>query len=235
MCPACPVCCCQAARIGVGQSTTRHLPGHRAERPQAGGEFERPRGVPVDGEDGERPVFHGVAASRARRRLCALHPFVNKPEKVCARQFQRRTPRGYDQAPQPHRVQDGVVEPDVPGHSPDQPFRSDAASHRLAPAVGRDSAHAAGDPAAQQVIATTGRYLGIAIANLINLCNPQIIVLTGWVADSLGNAMLPHVRATAARYALAEPWEGTEISLCPIDRNPVSLGAATLVLEGFLS
>ena len=48
-------------------------------------------------------------------------------------------------------------------------------------------------------------------------------------------AVLPYVRATAARYALAEPWEGTEISLCPIDRNPVSLGAATLVLEGFLS
>jgi hypothetical protein len=43
------------------------------------------------------------------------------------------------------------------------------------------------------------------------------------------------VRATAARYALAEPWEGTEIGLCPIDRNPVGLGAATLVLEGFLS
>lgn len=97
------------------------------------------------------------------------------------------------------------------------------------------TAHAAGDPAAQQVIATTGRYLGIAIANLINLCNPQIIVLTGWVADSLGSAVLPHLRATAAHYALAEPWEGTEISLCPIDRNPVSLGAATLVLEGFLS
>lgn len=85
------------------------------------------------------------------------------------------------------------------------------------------------------MIATTGRYLGIAIANLINLCNPEIIVLTGWVADSLGSAVLPHVRDTAARYALAEPWEGTEISLCPIDRNPVSLGAATLVLEGFLS
>ncbi|WP_328825659.1 ROK family transcriptional regulator [Streptomyces ureilyticus] len=97
------------------------------------------------------------------------------------------------------------------------------------------TAHAAGDPAAQQAIATTGRYLGIAIANLINLFNPQTIVLTGWVADSLGSAVLPYVRATAARYALAEPWEGTEISLCPIDRNPVSLGAATLVLEGFLS
>ncbi|KOV69630.1 transcriptional regulator [Streptomyces sp. NRRL WC-3618] len=118
------------------------------------------------------------------------------------------------------------IHPDSPLLHPDDQM---ATIHALA------TAHAAKDPAAQQVIATTGRYLGIAIANLINLCNPQIIVLTGWVADSLGSAVLPHVRATAARYALAEPWEGTEISLCPIDRNPVSLGAATLVLEGFLS
>ncbi|WP_407991437.1 ROK family protein [Kitasatospora sp. CMC57] len=82
------------------------------------------------------------------------------------------------------------------------------------------AAHAAGDPVARRVIATTGQYLGIAIADLINLFNPQIIVLTGWVADSLGSAVLPHVRATAARCALTEPWEGTEISLCPIDPRP---------------
>ncbi|MFF5372768.1 ROK family protein [Streptomyces sp. NPDC013187] len=92
-----------------------------------------------------------------------------------------------------------------------------------------------GDPVAEQTIAATGGYLGVAIANMINLFNPQIIVLTGWVADRLGEHLLRHTRTTAARYALDEPWEGTEIILCPIDRNPVSLGAATLVMEGFLS
>jgi predicted NBD/HSP70 family sugar kinase len=118
------------------------------------------------------------------------------------------------------------ADPDSPLlHSDDQTATIDALA----------AAHAAGDPVARQVIATTGRYLGIAVADLVNLCNPQIIVLTGWVADRLGSALLPHVRDTAARNALAEPWQGTEISLCPIDRNPVSLGAATLVLEGFLS
>ncbi|MDH6622649.1 putative NBD/HSP70 family sugar kinase [Streptomyces sp. LBL] len=97
------------------------------------------------------------------------------------------------------------------------------------------AALAAGDPVAEQVIAATGRYLGIAIANMVNLFNPQIIVLTGWVADSVGGHLIRHARATAERYALEEPWEGTEIALCAIDRNPVSLGAATLVMEGFLS
>lgn len=83
--------------------------------------------------------------------------------------------------------------------------------------------------------AATGRYLGIAFANLVNLFNPQVIVLTGWVADRPGEPLIRHARSTAADRALDEPWAGTEIALHPMDRNPVSLGAATLVMEGFLS
>ena len=98
----------------------------------------------VWGTQSERgiPAADGVAASRARRRLCALHPFVNKPEKVCARQFQRRATPWIRSAPQPRRAQDNVVEADVPGHSPDQPIRGDAASHRHG--AGRQARHRRG-------------------------------------------------------------------------------------------
>jgi predicted NBD/HSP70 family sugar kinase len=53
------------------------------------------------------------------------------------------------------------------------------------------AALAAGDPVAAQVISTTGHYLGIGVADLINLFNPQVIVLSSWVADRLGPYLLP--------------------------------------------
>jgi predicted NBD/HSP70 family sugar kinase len=94
---------------------------------------------------------------------------------------------------------------------------------------------AAGDPIAATVIKTTGRYLGVGVADLINLYNPQVIVFSSWVADLLGPYLLPEVRAAAARYALPRPFAATEITLCSIDHNPVSLGAATFALERFLA
>ncbi|MEU6259628.1 ROK family protein [Streptomyces sp. NPDC047043] len=97
------------------------------------------------------------------------------------------------------------------------------------------AALAEGDPDAERAITATARYLGIALANLINLFNPQVVVLTGWVADRLGAQLVERARPTLAAHALGEAWAGAEIALCPLDRNPVSLGAATVVMEGFLS
>jgi predicted NBD/HSP70 family sugar kinase len=94
---------------------------------------------------------------------------------------------------------------------------------------------AAGDPIAATVIKTTGRYLGVGVADLINLYNPQVIVFSSWVAELLGPYLLPEVRTAAARYALPRPFAATEITLCSIDHNPVSLGAATFALERFLA
>jgi predicted NBD/HSP70 family sugar kinase len=95
--------------------------------------------------------------------------------------------------------------------------------------------HAAGDPVAAAVIAQTARYLAVAIADLINLANPEVIVLSSWVAARLGEPLLDRVRALLARHALRRPLASTEIVLCRIAGNPVSLGAATFALEGYLS
>jgi predicted NBD/HSP70 family sugar kinase len=94
---------------------------------------------------------------------------------------------------------------------------------------------AAGDPVAAKVVTETARYLGVGIADLVNLFNPQVIVLSGWVAARLGESLLTEVRNVVSRHALRQPFTSTEIVLCPIARNPVSLGAATFALEGFLS
>jgi predicted NBD/HSP70 family sugar kinase len=92
----------------------------------------------------------------------------------------------------------------------------------------------AGDPVADRVLRETAGYLGAALADLVNLLDPEIIVLTGWVARRLGAPFLEQASAAVARHALRRPMESTEIVLSPIAVNPVSLGAAVFVLEAVL-
>jgi predicted NBD/HSP70 family sugar kinase len=118
------------------------------------------------------------------------------------------------------------LDPDSPMlHVNDQTATIDA----LARGIG------AGDPIAQKVVAETARYLGAAVANLINLLNPEAIVLSSWVATRLGEPLLAEVRAVVARHALGRPFAATEIALSTLPGDSVSLGAATLALERFLS
>ncbi|WP_221351043.1 ROK family transcriptional regulator [Streptomyces beigongshangae] len=94
---------------------------------------------------------------------------------------------------------------------------------------------AARDPVATAVLRDTARYLGAAVADLVNLLNPEVVVLSSWVAAALGEPLLHEVREAVARYALKRPLAGTEIVLSPIPTDPVCLGAATFALEGALA
>ncbi|WP_371663373.1 ROK family transcriptional regulator [Streptomyces sp. NBC_00280] len=93
----------------------------------------------------------------------------------------------------------------------------------------------AGDPVAVRVIRDMARYLGASISDLVNLLNPEIVVLSSWVAATLGEPLVAEVREAVARHALKRPLAATEIVLSPIPGDPVCLGAATFALEGALS
>ncbi|MEU2776041.1 ROK family transcriptional regulator [Streptomyces sp. NPDC007162] len=93
---------------------------------------------------------------------------------------------------------------------------------------------AEGDPVAVQVVRDTARYIGAGVANLVNLLNPELVVLSSWVARRLGEPLLVEVREAVRRHALGRPFAATEIVLSPIPSDPVCLGAATFALEGAL-
>jgi predicted NBD/HSP70 family sugar kinase len=97
------------------------------------------------------------------------------------------------------------------------------------------AAYRSGDEVAVAVVAETARYLAVAIADLINVANPEVIVLSSWVAARLGEPLLEQARALLAGHALSRPLAHTEITLCRLTGNPVSLGAATFALEGYLA
>ncbi len=92
-----------------------------------------------------------------------------------------------------------------------------------------------GEPAAIRLLKDTAHYLGAGIANLINLFNPQLILLGGWAGLQIGEYILPELRQFAERYALRQPFSVTRIDLCQLGQDAVPMGAATLGLEQFLT
>ncbi|WP_052863291.1 ROK family protein [Streptomyces niger] len=93
---------------------------------------------------------------------------------------------------------------------------------------------AADDPAAAEVLAETAEYLGAGIADLVNLFNPERIVLAGWAGLLLGTRLLPAVREATAAYALRYPAARATIELGRLGTDAVTVGAATLPLSRFL-
>ncbi|MBC9712819.1 ROK family transcriptional regulator [Streptomyces sp. TRM66268-LWL] len=80
----------------------------------------------------------------------------------------------------------------------------------------------------------TAEYLGAGLADLVNLFNPERIVVGGWAGLLLGPRLLPAVREAAASYALRHPFAGTSLVLGQLGPDAVTVGAATLPLARFL-
>ena len=79
-----------------------------------------------------------------------------------------------------------------------------------------DAAHA-GDAVAQDVLATAGRWLGTAAASVVNVLDPDIIVVGGGAASNTAPWLLP-----AAQRAMRERLLGAEF------REPPAIELATL-------
>jgi predicted NBD/HSP70 family sugar kinase len=88
---------------------------------------------------------------------------------------------------------------------------------------------------AAEVLDGTVRYLGAGIAGLINLFNPERIILGGWAGLLLGERSLPAIREAARQHSLRQPFAETSIELCRLGPDAVALGAATLPVERLLN
>ncbi|WP_035846867.1 ROK family transcriptional regulator [Kitasatospora azatica] len=93
----------------------------------------------------------------------------------------------------------------------------------------------AGEPEAVELLAESAEYLGAAIADLINLFNPERVVIGGWAGLLLGPYLLPAIQDAATRNALSFPREQTAIGLSSLGPDAVTTGAATLPLTHFLA
>ncbi len=91
------------------------------------------------------------------------------------------------------------------------------------------------DKVAAQVLEETVTYLGAGIADLVNLFNPERIVLGGWLGQALSDALLPEIRRAAGRQALRLPFSRAEIVKADLGQDAVALGGATLPIARLLT
>ena len=86
-----------------------------------------------------------------------------------------------------------------------------------------------GDPEARRILARAGDYLGMGISYLLNLLNPEMVVLGGRVIHA-GESLLEPVRASVARHAMRS--EGIPIVPSTVGDDIMLQGAVLLALEG---
>jgi glucokinase len=85
-----------------------------------------------------------------------------------------------------------------------------------------------GDKFVEKVVEEAAEYTGIAVANLINILNPDTIVLGGGVIEQMEDQMMAIIVETAHDYALDGTADGIEIIASKLGDNAGITGGAVL-------
>jgi predicted NBD/HSP70 family sugar kinase len=91
-----------------------------------------------------------------------------------------------------------------------------------------------GDEAASTALHDLIDHLGVALSNLVNLYNPQKIVVAGWFGDRVAEEFLSDLRAAVRRSSLPQPGAEVIVERSTLGRQATALGAATLPLDRFI-
>lgn len=89
-----------------------------------------------------------------------------------------------------------------------------------------------GDKFIEKVIEEAAEYTGIAVANIINLINPEVVVLGGGVIDALEDEMLAIIVETAHDYAMQGTDKGITIVASKLGDDAGITGGAVLAKRG---
>lgn len=92
-------------------------------------------------------------------------------------------------------------------------------------AEGIHKAAQGGDGLARRLIERTGYYLGVGLANLINLFNPELIVIGGGMSN-IGDMLLKPAFLEAGRRAFKQSYAAVRFAQAELGRNSGVLGAA---------
>ena len=87
-----------------------------------------------------------------------------------------------------------------------------------------------GDKTAKAVIETTGWFLGAGIANLINILNPEMVIIGGGVAEA-GTLLVKITRKAVQTYALEVNRKNVQIVLGKLKTDAGVMGAAALAWQ----
>ena len=85
-----------------------------------------------------------------------------------------------------------------------------------------------GDKFVDKVVESAAEYIGIGIANLVNIFSPEVVVLGGGVLEALADEMMSVIVETAQDYAMPGTMKGVEIIASKLGDNAGITGGAVL-------
>lgn len=86
-----------------------------------------------------------------------------------------------------------------------------------------------GDTLALEIVQETAYYMGWGIANLVNILNPDIVLL-GTIAVAAGDLLLDPIRETVSKFAMTRPAEAVHIAPAQLGDALGDLAAVALVV-----
>ena len=89
-----------------------------------------------------------------------------------------------------------------------------------------------GDKFVAKVIEEAAEFSGIGVANLINILNPEIVVVGGGLIEALQDEMMPTIVKTAKDHVMPGTMSGIEIKASKLGDNAGITGAAVLARRG---
>ena len=91
-----------------------------------------------------------------------------------------------------------------------------------------------GNPAAQQVLASAGTLLGREVANLVNILDPKLIIISG-EGVRMGDAFFKPLLDSVAQHVMPGLEKDTEIRLATWEDDVWARGAASVVIGGLFN
>ncbi|GIP58430.1 ROK family transcriptional regulator [Paenibacillus woosongensis] len=92
----------------------------------------------------------------------------------------------------------------------------------------------AGDPDALSLLEETGKHLGVGLANLVNILNPELIVIgnrLSMAGDLLQEPMLHTLESRSLSYHMKK----TQVAFAELGIRSTALGAASMPITSFLA
>ena len=91
-----------------------------------------------------------------------------------------------------------------------------------------------GDKLSQEILRETGANIGLGLANLINVLNPERVVLGGYLSPAYP-FMLEEIKHSVQARALEWAWKGADIVIAHFGSDASLMGAFTTIHNHVLS
>jgi predicted NBD/HSP70 family sugar kinase len=91
-----------------------------------------------------------------------------------------------------------------------------------------------GDPVAQPALQETGRCFGLGVANLVNIFNPEMVILGGILSRG-GDIILPAIKEVLQERAFYGQYDKVEVMISTHGFDACVMGGIALVLNSVLN